>query len=62
MIPIMELTRSHRERPDKACNQGGSGKACDQGGSGKACDQFHALRIACIVTYLHAFLKQGDKY
>ena len=45
VIPIMELTRSHRERAGKACDQGeGPDKACDQGeGPDKACDQFYVL-------------------
>ena len=49
MIQIMELTRSHQDRP---------GKACDQGeGPGMACDQLYmyVLRIARIVTYCMHF-------
>ena len=56
VIQIMELTRSHQERPGKACDQGeGPDMACDQGGSDKACDQLYVLCIARIVTYCMHF-------
>ena len=63
VIQIMELTRRHRERPGKACDQGeGPGMACDQDEQpDKAYDQREGPDKACDLGGSGKACDQGER-